>query len=254
VKQQYRNIILRLSLLLGVIAIATLVIIAKVNRDRTRITGIEVQVDELNDKFFVSAESIKTLVSRHFSFMNKTMSGKILKRIEHTIESLPQIKNASAYIDDNGKLRIDVEQRLPVARVFALNGESFYIDTEGYKFPLSNAFSAKVPVITGNIAESGKKVEKIQTPDLLNAYRVNQALQQEKTWAAMIGQININDKKEIELVPRAGNAIILVGTSEKLETKMKKLAVFYTDVIGREGWDKYKVINIMYKDQVVCLK
>jgi cell division protein FtsQ len=238
----------------GLAAVIFLLVCAKVNRERTQVSGIEVKIDELQDNFFVTKDFVKKLVSDRFDFQNKMMTGKILKKIEQTVEVVPQVKNAIAYVDDNGVLKIEVEQRTPVARVFALNGESFYVDENGDKFPLSPVFSAKAPVITGNIQEDCKKTEKIQSKNLQDAFDVVMQLAQNTIWQSMIGQINVNDKNEIELIPRLGSAIVLLGKPENLAAKMKKLCVFYAEVIGREGWDKYKVINIMYKDQVVCLK
>jgi cell division protein FtsQ len=244
----------RLFMLLGLAGVVALMVGAKINRERTPVSGIEVNIDELNEKYLVRKEDVKKLVSAHFSFQHKLMTGEMLRKIESRIESIPQVRDASAYVDDNGVLRIEVEQRLPVARVFSLSGESFYIDDTGFKFPLSPVNSVKVPVITGNIAENAKKVEKIQTENLKNAFAVETQLQKNTLWQSLIGQIHVNEKNEIELVPRLGNAIVLLGSPENFEQKMKKLDVFYAEVIGRQGWDKYKVINIMYKDQVVCLK
>ena len=253
-KKEVKNIILRTFMLLVLVAILALMVGAKINRERTPVSGIDVSIDEMNERFFVSKEEINKLVTSHFNFQNKIMTGSILKKIEQTIEAVPKVKNASAYVNDNATLRVEVEQRMPVARVFALNGMSFYLDDEGNKFPLSPAYSAKVPVITGNILESGEQVEKIRTKNLADAYAVEMQLRKNDAWESLFGQVNVNDKNEIELVPRIGNAIVLLGTPENLEAKMKKLTVFFAEVLGREGWDKYKVINIMYKDQVVCLK
>ena len=42
--------------------------------------------------------------------------------------------------------------------------------------------------------------------------------------------------------------------SNDLEEKFNKLNVFYSEVLDKVGWEKYRVINIMYKDQAICLK
>jgi cell division protein FtsQ len=73
-------------------------------------------------------------------------------------------------------------------------------------------------------------------------------------WQAMIGQYNINNVGQLELIPRLGNSTILLGDNSNLEKKIKQLDVFYFDVLRKVGWDYYKVINIMYKNQVVCIK
>jgi cell division protein FtsQ len=252
--KQVKNILLRLALLLGLAGVLVLMVFAKLNRERTPVKGIAVDIDELNDTYLVRKEDVKKLVTSHFHFQDRMMTGAALRKIEQLIENIPQVSDASAYVDDNSILRVEVEQRVPVARVYAISGESYYVDEAGFKFPLSSVNSVKVPVITGNILEEGKKVEPIRTRNLDNAFNVQKQLQKNTLWRSMIGQIHVNEKNEIELAPRLGNAIVLLGSLEGMDEKMKKLEVFFAEVIGKEGWDKYKVINIMYKDQVVCLK
>jgi fructosamine-3-kinase len=50
----------------------------------------------------------------------------------------------------DGVLKAVVEQKTPVARVFANEG-SFYIDYEGNKMPLSANYTARVPLVSGEI-------------------------------------------------------------------------------------------------------
>lgn len=253
-KKEIKNILLRLVLLTGLAGFIALVVVAKVNRERTPVQGISVSIDGEPGKQLVRGSDILALVNRNFVYEGRSMSGRILRRIEKRIEAVPQVRRASAYIDDRHRLRIRVSQREPVARVFAVSGQSFYVGRDGIKFPLSAANTVKVPVITGFIEEEGKVVEPVRTPALKDACKVLSRLQEVREWRAMIGQVHVNEQREIELVPRIGEAVILLGTPDDLDVKMKKLVVFYTEVLGRVGWDKYKVINIMYKDQIIGIK
>lgn len=70
----------------------------------------------------------------------------------------------------------------------------------------------------------------------------------------MIGQYNVAEKAQVELIPRFGNGTVIFGDDRNMESKMKRLDIFYFDVLRKVGWDYYRVINIMYKNQVVCLK
>ena len=67
-------------------------------------------------------------------------------------------------------------------------------------------------------------------------------------------QLHINENKEIELIPRVGNHIILLGSDEGLEAKFEKLMLFYQKGVQQIGWNQYSTINLKYKDQLVCLK
>lgn len=59
---------------------------------------------------------------------------------------------------------------------------------------------------------------------------------------------------EAELIPRSGRYIIVFGRLEEIAGKFDKLLRFYRGGLTRIGWDTYRIIDIRYKDQVVCLK
>jgi cell division protein FtsQ len=53
-------------------------------------------------------------------------------------------------------------------------------------------------------------------------------------------------------VPRIGSARIHVGSMERLDEKLNKLLVFYTQQIERGNLNNYKRIDLTYQDQVVA--
>ena len=64
----------------------------------------------------------------------------------------------------------------------------------------------------------------------------------------------MNEDEEMELVPRVGNHTILFGDEKEMDEKFSKLFLFYKEGLSKQGWNKYNVINLKYKDQVVCTK
>ena len=68
-------------------------------------------------------------------------------------------------------------------------------------------------------------------------------------------QINVTNEKELELYLAVGNHKIIFGDANDIEEKFKKLKIFYTEGLNKtDGWNKYSVINVKYKNQVVCTK
>jgi cell division protein FtsQ len=58
---------------------------------------------------------------------------------------------------------------------------------------------------------------------------------------------------QLELIPRAGDHIILLGGLDGEEAaRLDNLRIFYEKGMWREGWDKYTYINIKYGNQIVC--
>jgi cell division protein FtsQ len=77
-------------------------------------------------------------------------------------------------------------------------------------------------------------------------------IRKDNFWAAQIDQIYIDGKDEVNLIPRLGNHTIHLGSFMNYEGKLRNLEAFYSDVLPEVGWSKYSVINLEYKDQIVC--
>jgi cell division protein FtsQ len=71
-------------------------------------------------------------------------------------------------------------------------------------------------------------------------------------WSAQIDQIFVDGNDEIDLIPRVGNHTVHLGNAENFETKLSILEKFYDKVLPEVGWNKYSVINLAFKDQIVC--
>jgi cell division protein FtsQ len=54
------------------------------------------------------------------------------------------------------------------------------------------------------------------------------------------------------MVPTMGRTYIDFGLPIHIETKFKKLALFYKKIIPNKGWDTYSWIHLKYKNQVIC--
>jgi cell division protein FtsQ len=82
-------------------------------------------------------------------FKNKPVKSIDLNIIEARLKKESWVKDAEIFFDNSEKLKVIVEQRIPVARMFSTSGGSFYIDSSGQRMPLSEKMSAKLPVFTG---------------------------------------------------------------------------------------------------------
>ena len=71
---------------------------------------------------------------------------------------------------------------------------------------------------------------------------------------ALTGEIYRNSKGEYDLVPAFGCDFIRLGDTSELEDKLENLIAFYKKAYVYEGWDKYKSLNLKYKNQIICTK
>jgi cell division protein FtsQ len=68
---------------------------------------------------------------------------------------------------------------------------------------------------------------------------------------AQIDQIDITAALQFEMIPKLGNQLIRFGDVNNYQEKFNKLLAFYKQVQTRIGWNKYSVLDIRFKNQVV---
>ncbi|MEI7896108.1 MAG: hypothetical protein WCJ26_03670 [bacterium] len=186
--------------------------------------------------------------------------------IEKAIRKQAYVAKVAVYENNEGTVFIDIRQREPMLRIINRKYESFYLDESGTLLPVNQNFSARVLVANGIIDDSYTKnpnyqVNILSLSDsayydslLTNLYKLSMYITHDQFLKAQIGQVYVNEFGEFELIPRIGNHVILLGKAEDLDDKFKRLFAFYKFGLNKIGWNKYNVINIKYKNQVVCSK
>ena len=178
-----------------------------------------------------------------------------IQKIEKRLQANPYIAFAKVFIDMDGTLNIEVSQRKPILRVINDMGQDFYIDNKGLKMPISSNFTADVLVATGSIKEFfGSQVDTLRTQLARDLYKTAMYIQKDSLWDAQMEQVYVDEKGDIELVPRVGNQRIILGNADSLDKKMNNLLLFYKKAMPEVGWDTYKTINVKYTNQIVCVK
>ena len=71
---------------------------------------------------------------------------------------------------------------------------------------------------------------------------------------ALIEQIYVEKNGEFQLIPKFNDQVIIFGTTENIKDKFARLLIFYKQGLSITGWNRYNMINIKYKNQVVCSK
>ncbi len=197
--------------------------------------------NENNQKLITDTKIISILNNKKINPIRKSVSAIKTKLIEDVLQKHPVVKAVECYKSPNGNLLINVEQRNILFRVIGL--ENYYVDNECNIVPVSEEYTAFVPVITGSV--SRKMIQN-------EVFHFIKFLRKNKFWDNQIVQIDVNAKKEIELVPRVGNHIIKLGKLNRYKSKLNKLEKFYKKGLMQVGWKKYSIIDVRFKNQVVC--
>jgi len=227
-----------------------------------------INIDNDNNNYFVDAKDILQMsYQRGDSLKGQSMQSINVYSLENTFNSHPSIKSTEVYKTINGELYINVIQRKPICRIINYKGEGYYFDAEGKLMPLSENYSARVPVFTGLIPftfggnynrDFRREFECEDSLDmdihLLNSiYHLAAYIDSSEFWQAQIEQVNIVDN-DFVLIPKVGDNKIIFGDAKNTANKFNRLMTFYTEGLSKTGWNKYSIINLKFENQVVCTK
>jgi len=170
-----------------------------------------------------------------------------LSKLEEVLEQAPHVSRADLYVGMLGKLNVKVYQHVPIFRIIDKDNKNVYLSDAGLIFPKSSKYTSKVPVVTGALSVDNQKY----ITDLL---KLNSFIQKEKWLGKLIQQVKVNKLGHYELIPLIGDFTIVLGEMENLENKFNQLYVFYKKALPAKGWNKYKKLDLSFKNQIVCTK
>jgi cell division protein FtsQ len=241
--------------------------------------GMEVIVRDSLERGLISSADVKSMIRLEYGeTAGSPLHTVDVARIEESLNRIPAISCAQVYTDIRGRLMVEIIQRSPVARIEDRNHQHYYLDGEGYIIPANLEYSPHILHINGNIPGRYRKQVNINPltgggetsgisfgnnsgnhagaderlmEDILS---LAVFIRSDPFWRSQIVQVYVNERKEFELVPRLGSQIILFGNAERMKTKFFKLETLYREGFSTTGWNQYEIIDLKYRDQVICTK
>lgn len=257
----------KILLILAIIAMIVLVVAVNRYHKTLQIRDIIVDIDYNQTNALVEDKEITKLIHTSFGDLRgKTIKEVDLKKVEEIVSINPFVEKADLYTDFRGNMYVKIKQREPVIRVRDQQGNQFYIDKLGYKFPLSNIGTQNVLIVNGYINIDKNKQNPIVSinidkkeifkseSDIEKVYYLATYIKSHPFFKNQIDQIYYNKKGEFELVPKLGNQTILFGNLNRIEEKLENLFYLYKDGFSNTGWSIYKTINLKFENQIVCTK
>ncbi|MBK9479171.1 MAG: hypothetical protein IPP56_06405 [Bacteroidetes bacterium] len=245
----------------------TVVLLGFVKKEHNRLTcsSVEINIDETDDNEFVSKADILQMALENRDKLNgQTLASIDINKLEKVFNTHPAISNAEVFENIAGDLTVNITQKRPIARVITAGGESYYIDSNGKLMLWSPNYTARVPVITGEIYErfvsnnlldfSSQDINDslLKKNKLFGLYCLAKYIDSNEFWKAQIQQITVG--ADIELIPSIGKHKIIFGDTQDIDKKFKKLYIFYTRGLSKVGWNTYSEINLKFENNVVCKK
>ncbi|MCB0463340.1 MAG: cell division protein FtsQ/DivIB [Flavobacteriaceae bacterium] len=213
------------------------------SRNQSRkITELEVKFLDDNNLFVTHETVNKLLIQNGETVTNVPKEILDLNGLENALKSNAMIKTAEVYLAVNGKVRADVVQRKPIARVST--NASYYIDDEGKYMPLSTNYTAHVPIVTGSVEKN----------NLANIFKIASKIYEDEFLKTHIVEIHQEQDQTLSLKTRVYDFEIELGDLNDLDKKINNLKAFYQKTKKDKTLSSYKKVNLQFNNQVVCTK
>lgn len=195
-------------------------------------------------KLFLTHEAVnKLLIEKSKDASMIRIVDLDLNTLEQSVNSHEMVERSEVYLSINGVLKADVKQKTPIAR-FVQFGESYYVDSEGLKMPLSSSFSARVPLVSGTINE----INQAALTAILQYIHADEYLKKNITGVQVLSSGNLF------LTSRGFEGTIEFGKMIDFDRKFKNLKAFFNKAFADSTIQQYKNINLKFTQQVVCTK
>ena len=206
-----------------------------------KLTDIKVSFTETENLYVTEEVVNKLLIQSNDSVSSIDKETLDLNRVEAMLNDHDMIENAEVFLTLDGKLKATVSQRKPIGRV--AGNSSFYLDRNGEIMPLSEYYSARVPLMFGfdgsTVAEVYGIVSYIQNDGFLRKH--------------VTGITRLNaEAYALEL--RENDFQVYFGDTTKIDLKFNNFKAFYKKATKDKKLNTYKKVNLQFGDQVVCTK
>jgi cell division protein FtsQ len=218
------------------------------------VNNVLVSIHDKYGNHFIDESDVKKLISLNNtdSIEGKEYREVKLKMLEKRIEVHKFVEDAQVYRDHKGNLMVEVQQRRPIGRIIQSSGPHAYIGSKGNILPISEKFTSRVLIIDGDNARMlfdstyMGSIHGIAFLTMLNIIDTDPFLK------AQIAQITLKPNGDLQLRPQVGNEVIEFGKPDDVEIKFEKIKIFYKKILQVKGFNKYSIVNLKFKDQIIC--
>lgn len=240
-------------LLASAVVLTSVGLVARKEEDKS-FRKIVINIENQYDNYFINENDVMHLISEGGTekILGAGYGSLSLKKLENRIKTHKFVKGTEVFKDFKGNLIVNISQNRPIARIVRQYSAHAYIGTEGQILPVSERFTARVPLLSGPYTDKLVKQDLSQTEEGRGVYELLRFIEEDPFWKAQISQLDIDAKGNINMYPQVTKQYIEFGKAEQIEQKFKKLKIFYTKILPSKGWNSYRKVNVMYQDQIIC--
>ncbi len=221
-----------------IVMIVFLVAFTSDRNKKRKVEEVAIEFIEEQSPYINELAVNKLLIQNQASVTNVGKEILVLNKVEKGLDTHKMIENSDVYLTVSGQLKVMIKQRTPIARVNAT--QPFYVDITGNMMPLSDNYSAHVPLVSNvserEIPEVFPLIKKIQEDEFLKKHIIS---------------ISKNMQGDYELGVRVYDFKLVFGKVEHIENKVRNFKAFYQKTIKDKTLEKYNKVSLQFSNQVV---
>ncbi len=228
----------------GLLVVCLLVVaygFAEKRNNQRKLKKIEIRFTKSQNLYITEEAVNKLLIQNNVAVTSEGKETLDLNKVETALDKNPMIENAEVFLTLNGTLKTKISQRQPIGRV--IGSPSFYVDRMGVKMPLSNYYSARVPIVEG-----------VNQNNIKEVYPLLKYINNDLFLTQHITAIERSSAGYYELKLRQFGTRLSFGRAERIEQKFNNFKAFYKKAIKDTLMDTYKMVDLQFGNQVVCTK
>lgn len=224
---------------------------AWMQREAVRCQEIEVKINPNSPKFLDETEITDMLQKSGEMIIGNKLSSININKLETKLSASSSLANVQVFkkveskgLSFRGKLVVTLDERTPIIRIKD-SGEDYYMDMDGNRIPVSPKYVERIMITSGTVPDLETQAGLLKMADFVN---------KDNFWKAQIEQVFVQKNGELLLLPQVGDYLIEFGKPEDWVTKFRNLKAVYQQGFKNMGWNKYSIISVKYRNQVVCTK
>lgn len=241
-----------LMLLVAGVAIISVIGFTTAKQEFRTVRNVKIHIDQNYKHEFIDEQDVLNLItiSGRDEVVDKEARMVNLKELEKRIKKNTFAYKVHVHKDLEGDLHVNVEQCHPIARVIMSQGD-FYISDKGTVLPMSQKFTARVPVVSGHM--TGRLLRQDFADDSVTApfFKFFKMIEEDRFLQAMIAEIDLRPNGDVVIYPQIGKQYFLLGTLDDIEDKILKMKIFYKNILPMKGWNFCEKVNLKFKDQII---
>lgn len=224
---------------------------------KSNINRIELNIEQLDgSRNLISKEMALHRIENFFGVEIQEVKFARLetKKLEAALVNDSRIEHAEVFVDGNNILYVNIIQRAPIVRVMADSGEDYYLDKYGERIKTVKNSAVRVPIASGHIDDYVADWREKQGHTLHDVLSLAQELPKDDFLQALVEQIYVENDGSITLIPKVGQQELIIGSTEKLKTKLRNIKLTYKTIVRIKGFDKYEKFNFEITNQINAVK